>query len=521
MSVDFSIVLINFNSAAYIEPCLDHIRRQNFKGTTELIVVNNLSADGSLDILKNQSDIILLDSGKNIGYSRGNNLGISRSRGKYILCLNFDCLLTEDFLQRVYEAFEAFPHVGMISGKLRKLVDMQPTIYLDSTGIDFTTLIPADRGECERDKGQYDTEVSIFGPSGAAGCYRREALESVVYRKRQYFDEQMFAYCEDIDLSWRLNLAGWKGLYVPGALAFHERGVTRKDSLWKRVGYYSIGFSNRYFTILKNLHRKDIKGHVGKLLRQEWRFISSWCGMRLSRWVVAGYVTLRLAGLVFRPSFFAKRQLAHIHGKGEHLDLSMDTDYWLKLYKKHIQEPLHMDYEGDSGSGIIVDKQAWLVSVKGFRNELWGKDGFFSGTITGGQAFIEIHIPEEYQEKANSMQLYIDLDAGTDISAEIQVFPLDGKQARSNWNFLSGGRGLYKFDLEKMDLKPGLGNIQAWQGRWGTMKLNLSCGPSSKVDIRKMFFGNETRAQPRTMPEPMRKPTGAGDGSSRGVISYL
>jgi len=490
--VDFSIVLINFNSAAYIEPCLDHIRRQSFKGTVEIIVVNNLSTDGSLNILKNQSDIILLGSGKNIGYSGGNNLGISRSRGKYVLCLNFDCLLTEDFLQRVYEAFEAFPHVGMISGKLRKLVNMQPTMYLDSTGIDFTTLIPADRGEWEYDDGQYDAEVSILGPSGAAGCYRREALESVVYQGRQYFDEQMFAYCEDIDLSWRLNLAGWGGLYVPSALAFHERGITRKNSFWKRVGYYSIGFSNRYFTILKNLRREDVKGHVGKLLRQEWRFISSWCGRRLGRWAVAGYVMLRLARLVFRPSFFAKRLLAHSHGKGEHLDLSMDTDSRLESYNKRIQEPLHVDCEGGSGSKIIVDKQVWLVSAQGFCDESWGKDGFFSGTIADGRAFIEIHIPEEYQEKANNMLLYIDLDAGTNISADIQVFSLDGKQSQSDWHVLSGGKGLYKFDLEKINLAPGLDNIRIWQGRWGTMRLNLGSGPGSKVDIRKMFFGNET-----------------------------
>jgi GT2 family glycosyltransferase len=102
---------------------------------------------------------------------------------------------------KVYDTFEAMPQVGMISGKLYKLIDMQPTMYLDSTGIDFTTLIPADRGEWQYDKSQYDCETNIFGPSGAAGCYRRKALEDVVYRGTQYFDEEMFIYCEDIDLA--------------------------------------------------------------------------------------------------------------------------------------------------------------------------------------------------------------------------------------------------------------------------------------------------------------------------------
>jgi GT2 family glycosyltransferase len=155
-------------------------------------VVNNLSTDGSLEILEKQADLALINPRKNLGFSGGNNLGISKSSGKYVLCLNFDCLLNADFLQKVYDAFEAIPQVGMISGKLYKLIDMQPTMYLDSTGIDFTTLIPADRGEWQYDKCQYDCETKIFGPSGAAACYRRKALEDVVYGKTQYFDEQMF-----------------------------------------------------------------------------------------------------------------------------------------------------------------------------------------------------------------------------------------------------------------------------------------------------------------------------------------
>ena len=126
----------------------------------------------------------------------------------------------------------------------------------------------------------------------------------------------MFTYCEDIDLAWRLNLAGWEGLFLPAAIAYHERGATRKSSIWKKAGYYAIGFRNRLFTISKNIRREDIRGYFKKILHQEWRFLSSWCGKSPARWTIAVYTMIGLAGLISRPSFVAKRKLAHCYIKG-------------------------------------------------------------------------------------------------------------------------------------------------------------------------------------------------------------
>ena len=492
-AADFSIILINFNSAAYIAPCLDRLRNQTFGGVTEIIVVNHRATDGSMDILRDQADITLIEPGRNLGFSGGNNLGISRSRGKYVLCLNFDCLLAAEFLQEVWDAFEANPSVGMISGKLRKLVDMQATMYLDSTGIDFTTLVPADRGEWQYDDGQFDNQTSIFGPSGAAGCYRREALESVVYRKSQYFDEQMFTYCEDIDLAWRLNLAGWRGLFVPAALAQHERGATRKGSLWKKVGYYAIGFRNRYFTILKNLRREDVKGRRRKLRRQEWRFLSSWCRKSPLRWAVGGYVMLRLAGLMLRPSFLAKRRLVRRRWNGSHLDLTLDTDFWDASYQRRIKKPSLVSVAGSTGTETTVSRREWLVSAEGYQDVSWGEEELFEGTFVDAKTFIEIHLPEEHQDDMNRLQFSVDLDAPSDLCADIQAFAIDGSKAQSDWRILSGGKGRFTFDLGKMELAPGAENISVWQGQWGMMRLNLAGGAGSKITIRRMFCTRDAK----------------------------
>jgi len=333
--LDFTIVLINFDSGPYIEPCLERLRRQSFRGEKEIIVVNHRSTDGSLEILKRQPDIRLLDPGKNLGFSGGNNLGIRSGAGRYVLCLNFDCWLTEGFLDHVYRAFEENPQVGMISGKLRKLIAMKESNVLDSTGIDFTCLTPADRGEWELDDGTYDRETTIFGPSGAAACYRRAALDQVAYQGTHHFDEQMFIYCEDIDLAWRLNLAGWLGLYVPTAVAYHERGSTRRARFWRHVGYYVIGFRNRYYTILKNLRRRDARGYVKKFLAQELWSARTVCGFNPLKWLMMGGVMLLLIPMLLRPSFWGKRRSIRRHSRAEPLDLGLDQDIVQLNHARH------------------------------------------------------------------------------------------------------------------------------------------------------------------------------------------
>ena len=82
-----------------------------------------------------------------------------------------------------------------------------------------------DRGADQPDTGQFDTAGEIFGPSGAAAMYRRNALDDVALNG-QYFDEDFFAYREDADLAWRCRLFGWTSIYVPTAVAHHRRRVT-------------------------------------------------------------------------------------------------------------------------------------------------------------------------------------------------------------------------------------------------------------------------------------------------------
>jgi len=91
----------------------------------------------------------------------------------------------------------------------------------------------------------------------------------------EYFDEHFVNYVEDVDLAWRAQLRGWKGIYVPTALAFHERGVTRKDNVSEQKEYFARGYKNRYLAMYKNITSFEIKTCFHNLFLKEFFFLFS------------------------------------------------------------------------------------------------------------------------------------------------------------------------------------------------------------------------------------------------------
>src|ERR1051326_1717403 len=137
-----------------------------------------------------------------------------------------------------------------------------------------------DRGADQADTGQFETAEEIFGPSGAAAMYRREALDDCAIGC-QYFDEDFFAYREDADLAWRCRLLGWTSIYVPSAVALHRRRVTpeRRSLLPREINYHSV--KNRFLLRINNitwsLYRRDFwriarrdAAVIGYVLLREW-----------------------------------------------------------------------------------------------------------------------------------------------------------------------------------------------------------------------------------------------------------
>ncbi len=217
-----SINIVTYNAQDLIESCLNSVLKQTYKNF-EVLVIDNASEDETLKRAK-KFPIKIIENKKNLGFSAGHNIGIKQSRGGYVLCLNQDIVLDKDFLKNAVGIMEKNDKIGSVQCKLLRIRDINRP---KSKTIDHTGLVILKnrrviaRGQGERDKGQYKAG-EIFGVDGAAPIYRRKALEDTKIND-EYFDEDFFAYKEDVDLAWRLRLYGWKAVYQPQSIAYHLR----------------------------------------------------------------------------------------------------------------------------------------------------------------------------------------------------------------------------------------------------------------------------------------------------------
>lgn len=224
-----SLVIINYNNKSYLKRCINSIFNQTYKNL-EIIFIDNESKDDSYDYMKEEypnEDILLIRNEVNNGYAGAANQGIRLSKGKYVMILNPDIIMEPDFIEKMHEFIDSDENIGALSGKLLKydFENDKKLNYIDSAGIImFRSTRCIDRGQNEEDLGQYDKTEQVFGVCGAAPLYRKSALEHIAIDD-EYFDEDFFAYKEDVDLSWRLNLAGFKNMYYPEAVAYHGRGL--------------------------------------------------------------------------------------------------------------------------------------------------------------------------------------------------------------------------------------------------------------------------------------------------------
>lgn len=296
-----SLILVTWNSAPFLPRCLEGIARQSFNDI-ELIAVDNASADDTLDILRGRFPAaIVIENATNDGFSRAVNQGVARAGGEFVLLLNPDAYLHEDYVAKLVEAFErAGDTFGAASGKLMRAEGfaIAPTALVDSKGIRMTRSgrhfdIGQGRRDGEDDRGLMDPGARIpdpgaripdpgsridearntlsaagggpgtgirdpgsvqevFGVSGAAAMFRMSFVRDVALADGQFLDEDFFSYREDADVAWRGRLFGWRAMYVPDALAWHVRTVTPKNrrQVPPSVNMHSV--KNRFLMRVKN-----------------------------------------------------------------------------------------------------------------------------------------------------------------------------------------------------------------------------------------------------------------------------
>jgi GT2 family glycosyltransferase len=256
-SRDFvSVTIVTYNSGRFIRKCLDAVLGQKYPHR-EVIVIDNASTDGTVDILEHYEDrCVVVYNDENIGFAAAQNQAIGLSRGDWVLTLNPDVFLLPGFLEALLEGGRLDSQVGTVCGKLFSMspaFDIPDEPIVDSTGIYFTPMLRHfDRGSQECDNGHYLRYEYVFGATAAAACYRRAMIEDVSVHG-EFFDPDFFAYREDADLAWRAQLLGWKCLYVPYAKAYHVRKLRpgMRRTVPPEINMHSV--KNRFLMRLKNV----------------------------------------------------------------------------------------------------------------------------------------------------------------------------------------------------------------------------------------------------------------------------
>ena len=288
------VVIPNWNGADRIRACLDSLRDQIAQN--QIVVVDNGSEDESVEIIeKEYPEAILIRHVRNKGFAGGVNAGIRyaiEKDAKYVALLNNDAVAGKGWLKSLVDFLDGNPKAGIATSKI---CDDKKT-HLDSTG-DFYTIwgLPYPRGRSEEFTDKYDQDTWVFGASGGASLYRCKMLERI-----GLFDEDFFAYYEDVDISFRAQLAGWKVAYVSSAIVYHEIGAT--SSLIK-------GFTT--YQTLKNLPLLLWKNVPWRLMPKIWpRLMLAWSGslfsaLRRGQWAaVLKGVTM---GTILWPKKLAQR----------------------------------------------------------------------------------------------------------------------------------------------------------------------------------------------------------------------
>jgi GT2 family glycosyltransferase len=256
--MDLSVIIVSYNVKYFVEQCLHAVVKSSAGISCEIFVVDNNSADGSSQMIRERFPMVrLISNSANAGFARANNQAIKIAKGRYVLLLNPDTVVQEDTFEKCLAFMNEHPDVGclgvkMIDGKGHFLPESKRALPTPAVAFykifGLSALFPRSRrfgryhlGYLDRDS-IHDVDVI----SGAFMLLRNSAL-----KRTGFLDEDFFMYGEDIDLSYRMKLAGFRNVYFPGTTIIHYKGEsTRKGSINYVLMFYQamIIFARKHFS---------------------------------------------------------------------------------------------------------------------------------------------------------------------------------------------------------------------------------------------------------------------------------
>ncbi len=242
-----SVIITNFNGMDYLEKCLMSVKKTKYP-KFEVFLIDDGSTDRSVDFVKkNFKWVRIIKNEKNIGPIKSRNRGIKLSRGSLIAFLDNDTVVTPEWLSELVNVIERDEKIGVCACKV-KLYSEKGKINSAGMGCDifgfaFSRGLVA-RNVYERDVGQYDKEEEIFAAYAAAMLARRDVLKKV-----GMLNENLGMYYEEVELCWKIRLAGYKIIYVPCSIVYH-RMTGAKSKFKPKMKFYTE--RNRLRTMLQN-----------------------------------------------------------------------------------------------------------------------------------------------------------------------------------------------------------------------------------------------------------------------------
>lgn len=214
---DLTIIIPNRNGKQFLKDCLESLKDQNC--SFKVIIVDNGSDDGSAEYIEeNYPEFTLIKNTENLGFSKAVNQGIVASSSEYIFLLNNDVELEEKTISNIINCIRKDDNIFAVASKM---IQYQDRSKIDDAGDEYTILGWTKKAGEGQSKNRYCSERETFSACAGAALYRKDVLDKI-----GYFDENFFAYLEDVDISYRARIHGFKCIYCPEAVVYHRASGT-------------------------------------------------------------------------------------------------------------------------------------------------------------------------------------------------------------------------------------------------------------------------------------------------------
>ena len=239
-----SVIIPNYNGLDFLKRFLRSVFEPKGFTEKEIIIVDNGSSDGSVEWLKDLKEkLVIIELNENQGFSKAVNEGIKKSQGEYVILLNNDVMLPQGFLSKLYKCMIQKQKTFSAQAKMLKYDDQN---LIDDAGDHLTILGWTKKRGFGKSKKHYNKESKVFSTCAGAAIYKKSVFDEI-----GYFDEQFFAYLEDVDIGYRSRIAGYENWYCPDAVCFHVGSGTSGS----RYNQFKVKISarNSIYLVYKNM----------------------------------------------------------------------------------------------------------------------------------------------------------------------------------------------------------------------------------------------------------------------------